>query len=87
MQPEQRQKLVSSFDSATLRTQPQRSPIAGQTSSVTDHDEKKELSISPEDSGVVTIPLTTLQGMWNKANMLLSHENAITDAPGKDRKA
>jgi hypothetical protein len=87
MQPEQRQILVASFDSAMLlsQSQPRHTPVVGETSSGT--DEKKELSISPEDSGISTIPLITLQGMWSKANLLLSKKNAITDAPGEDRKA
>ena len=46
-----------------------------------------KLHISAEDSGISTIPLVTLEGMWGKADKLLSAENAITPAPGDHKKA
>ena len=47
----------------------------------------KCLKVSAEESGIHTIPLVTLQGIWSKATSLLQGENTITPAPGKDRLA
>lgn len=46
-----------------------------------------DLSIFVEDSGITAIPLVTLNSMWAKAVELLTSENAITPAPGSNRKA
>ena len=45
------------------------------------------LSISAEDSRIISISLVTLTAMWNKASELLSTQNAITPVPGNDSKA
>ena len=45
------------------------------------------LSINAEDLGILTIPLITLQSMWDKAEQLLSSKTEITPAPGSDPKA
>ena len=46
-----------------------------------------DLSISAEDSGITTIPLVTLNAIWAKAFDILRADNAITPAPGSNRKA
>ena len=45
------------------------------------------LSVGAEDSGIETLPLITLQSMWEKASKLLTMDNGITAAPSEDRKA
>ena len=45
------------------------------------------LSISADSSGITTIPLVTLDAIWAKAIELLSTSNAITSAPGNQKKA
>ena len=45
------------------------------------------LSISADNSGITTIGLVTLDAIWAKAIELLSTSNAITSAPGSQRKA
>ena len=47
----------------------------------------KFIKVSAEESGIHTLPLVTLQGIWSKAASLLEGENTITPVPGKDRKA
>ena len=39
---------------------------------------KKSLGISAADSGIIMLPLVTLQMMWQKADELLNSKNAIT---------
>ena len=46
-----------------------------------------DLSISAEDSGITTIPIVTLNAMWGKAIELVTTDNAITPAPGSQKKA
>ena len=46
-----------------------------------------DLSISTDDSGITTIPLVTLDAICSKAIELLSTSNAITCAPGTQKKA
>ena len=91
MRPDQRQTIVNNFQKANL---PERSTISvmstnAQCSSTSCSLETTTcgLSISAEDSGISTIPLVTLEGMWTKAKELLSHKNAITPAPGNNKKA
>ena len=45
------------------------------------------LSISADDCGIHTIPMVTLEGIWNKAMSLLNGDNSITVAPGPDKRA
>ena len=89
MTPAQRKKAASDFDSAvisesgttflTLTTS-----LAPTTASSV---ASKSLSISAEDSGILTIPFITLQGMWEKAEQLLFSKTKITPAPGGYPKA
>ena len=84
-----RRKL--SFEApASTSSQPQ-----SQQQVTTKHQELKEpppqkqqkvLSVSAEESEITTLPLVTLQIMWQKAEKLLNGENAITIAPGSDTK-
>ncbi len=41
-----------------------------------------QLSIKPEEVSLPFVPITTLQGIWGKAENLLSGHNSISSAPG-----
>lgn len=88
MTAEQRRELVSTFEKAKLprRAIPQTDKNVESSDTLTSEVEAF-LSISAEDSGIISIPLVTLTAMWNKASELLSTKNAITPAPGNDTKA
>ena len=45
------------------------------------------LSISPEDSGIHTIPISILQAIWSKAAALINDDNSLTLIPGTDTQA
>lgn len=46
-----------------------------------------QLPVQPEDfHSVLKIPLAAIQGIWRKADELLSDPNAISPAPGYDSK-
>ncbi len=86
MRSDQRQKIASNFDAATLPTS-KPSTAQGQlkeTSSI--QNPPSELSVSAEESGIDVIPLVTLNATWTKADQLLSADSNITTAPGKDKK-
>jgi hypothetical protein len=86
MRPDQRQKVVDDFDGITLGGSKLSKPH-GQLKEPSIEHPSLELSISAADSGISVIPLVTLDAMWSKAGELLSAENAITTAPGSDKKA
>ena len=92
MTAEQRREVVSAFDKAKL---PRRAESQTEESSTFEPDHPDNgstggckrpvlLSVSAEDSGIVSIPLVTLNAMWHKASELLSDPEAITPAPGYD---
>ena len=89
MRPEQRKKIIADFDSSLLRSDSNAKAIAvsqsGNTASTT--LSSVCLSVGPEDSGIETLPLITLQSMWEKASKLLTMDSGITAAPSEDRKA
>lgn len=65
----QRKKIVCDFDSAVVLNSGNHPPLtAGYVlpSSVGSTSSSVSLSVSPEDSGILIIPLVTLQGMWKK---------------------
>ena len=83
MTPEQRREIVSTFDSARLPRRAQTAdqpsiPIAGNTS-----ETEAILSISAEDSGIDSVPLVTLAGMWNKASQLLTAKKCYNTSTRK----
>jgi hypothetical protein len=90
MRLDQRQTIISSFDKASIKFTTVRSvhevhvEMPGTNSSSCTIP---ELVISAEDSGITSIPITTLNAMWDKAKDLLSHEKHITSAPGDNEKA
>ena len=47
----------------------------------------RHMSIRAEDSGITTIPHVTLDALWVKAEQILQSGNAITPAPGENKKA
>ena len=86
----QRKKIVCDFDSAVIPISRNHPPLPAMSllpSSSGYSSSSKSLSVSPEDSGILTIPLVTLQGMWEKAERLLCSKSEITPAPGSDPKA
>ena len=88
MTPAQRKKIVADFDSAVISKGNMTSTVP--TSVACDSHpsaSKGLLSVSAEDSGILTIPLITLQSMWDKAERLLSSKTEIIPAPGSDPKA
>ena len=96
MTPAQRKKIVSDFDStaisksgtASLTLATSLAPsTASSVASSSLASSSKCLSVSAEDCGILTIPFITLQGMWEKAERLLSSNIEITLAPGSDAKA
>ena len=89
MKPDQRKKIIADFDSSPLRPD---SKGEVEARAVSQSSEKSGtspacLSVNAEDSGIETLPLVTLQGMWEKASKLLTMENGITAAPSDDRRA
>ena len=91
MTAEQRREVVSAFDKAKLpriAVQTEENHVEScTTSDLLAFEPEASLSISAEDSGIVSIPLVTLSGMWDKASELLSTKNSITPAPGNDYNA
>ena len=85
MRPEQRKKIITDFDFSLLRSvdKVKASTVSPQSSKPT----PSCLSIDAEDSGIETLPLVTLHGMWEKASKLLTMGNGITAAPSDDKKA
>ena len=95
MRSDQRKRVVERFDTAQLTG----SALGGSpcednvlpTCELGSRSEsslaKKSLDITAEESGIHTIPLVTLLGIWNKAQHLLNDENLITATPGVDRRA
>ena len=86
MTPEQRCEVVTAFENAKLPRNSSYQMEENLESAVDTFSFQAEtiLSVSAEDSGIISIPLVS---MWNKASELLSTENAITPAPGCDKKA
>ena len=91
--PDQRKRVVQRFMAYQLSGETNSSPHAPceQQSSTSNsmHQDTKAVSInvSTADCGIETVPLITLEGIWNKANALLQDKNAISPAPGSDRRA
>lgn len=87
MRPDQRRKIISDFQEATLPSSKASTTQGQQKEKQSIPNPSSRLSVSAEDSGIDVIPLVTLSATWVKADQLLSAENAITAAPGKDKKA
>ena len=100
MRPAQRSEVVNRFDKATLKNKI--SPLLSETRSdgqgpstlsdsavneVLTETRQKQLSVSVERCGISKMTLTTVQFMWEKAEELISTKNAITCAPGDNRKS
>ena len=87
MRPDQRRKIISNFQEATLPSSKASTTQGQQKETKSIPNPSSRLSVSAEDSRIDVIPLVTLSATWAKADQLLSAENAITAAPGKDKKA
>ena len=46
--------------------------------------ESSDLSITPEEAGITTVPLPTIRAIFEKAKVLLGKETSIVLAPGSD---
>ena len=86
MRSDQRQQVLHNFEKAALpvRAMTTKKPLEPEGVIPT---ASRHLSISAEDAGITTIPLVTLDGMRSKAEQILRSDNAITRAPGSDKKA
>ena len=78
MKPEQRREVISKFNKATLKSKISTIVIGGMSS---------RIAVSPESSGITKLTITTLQCMWEKAEVLMNSDNMITPAPGDDASA
>ena len=88
MRPDQRKRIISQFDSASIKTEYRLEGTPKcHVSSAAQSTKPGCLSINAEDSGIETLPLITQQAMWYKASKLLTLDNAITAAPSEDKKA
>lgn len=81
MKPEQRREVISKFNKATLKSKISTIIIGGMSSS------RKRIAVSPESSGITKLTITTLQCMWEKAEVLMNSDNMITRATGDDASA
>ena len=88
------QPASASFNQSTIRSTYQRDDDLNACVSTGDSSHNSDtcpsvkcLDISAEDSGIHTIPLITLQAIWNKAVSLLNGDNLVTPTPGSDRRA
>ena len=88
MRPEQRREVIAQFDKATMKsTRLSPSSTSVSTATLAEEPSENQLSVSAEESGITKLTLTTLQHMWQKAEELMTLDNAITPAPGKDKTA
>ncbi len=67
MTVEQRRRIVDTFDKAMLIRGDTKQPSSNLQFSSAATSKSTSVSIAPEDSGIVTLPIVTLQGMWRKA--------------------
>ena len=90
MRTDQRQQVLEIFQKATLpvhaktsrEPEPEEVPAVGLAQT-----QDRHMSIRAEDSGITTIPHVTLDALWVKAEQILQSLNAITPAPGENKKA
>ena len=96
MRPDQRKRSVQKFESFRLQlssSYDSAGPSCDFTAATSDAEllgpsrYSRSISISAQDSGISTIPLITLPGIWRKAESLLQGENMITKAPGSEQRA
>ena len=102
MKPDQRSHIVNKFDMATVKSKssipmlPLPPSTASQSSTPNTScislcgptsNNRVHLSISAEAGVLTKLSLATVQGIWEKAEELLSTTNAITVAPGSSLKA
>ena len=89
IRPDQRKRTVQKFESFRIQLNSacdDARPPSDYTVATRDAESldlsrsSKSLSISAQDSGISTIPLITLQGIWSNAESLLQGENIITRA-------
>ena len=94
MRPDQRKRSVQKFESFRLQlssSYDSAGPSCDFTAATSDAEllgpsrYSRSISISAQDSGISTIPLITLPGIWRKAESLLQGENMITKAPGSEQ--
>ncbi len=89
MRPDQRQHVLHNFQKATLPVHAIPSHSLNVPVEIEESGSARDrvLSVTAENSGITTIPLVTLNGMWSKAEKMLQTDNAITPDPGGNKKA
>ena len=88
MRTDQQQQVLEKFEKATLPVHAQASSEPKQVAAVgLAQAQDRHMSIRAEDSGITTIPHVTLDALWVKAEQILQSGNAITPAPGENKKA
>ena len=58
-----------------------------QTSQLRSKEANQVVSISADDSNILTLPKVTLEAMWDKANEYITSKIDVVAAPGSDHKA
>ena len=96
MKPEQRKELIKQFDSIKVKcpSQAMATPLVPlqqmpQTSlsQLRSKEANQVVSISADDSNILTLPKVTLEAMWDKANEYITSKIDVVAAPGSDHKA
>ena len=100
MKPEQRKELIKQFDSMKVKCPSQEMvtpPVSlqnqmPQTSLSQLRNEEanqavNHMSISADNSNILSLPKVTLEAMWDKANEYIKSKVDVVAAPGSDHKA
>ena len=100
MTPDQRKRLLKQFDDASLhKSKDSEMPATSSSSESTSSSiqaNRNELSststpsfisIAYDESGILSLPLATVESMWSKAEEYLKSDCEIVPAPGSDHKA
>ena len=90
MRCDQREQVVTDFMKARLPKKKQKATVTELEDSLflpsIENGRRTSLDISSEDSGIESISIVTLDGMWTKAEDLINKPNSITAAPGSNSK-
>ena len=89
MLPEQRKIIIHAFDNMKINQITSCNPnviyLDASLEPMTSNN--STLSISPDDSGITTIPIVLSQSVWQKDDKLFADTKAITIAPGNSEKS
>ena len=96
MTPDQRKRLLKQFDNASLRkSKDSEMPATSSRLSISSSIQAKSchtstpsfISIAYDESGIISLPLTTVESIWSKAEEYLESDHEIVPAPGSDLRA